>query len=233
MLTVRELRFALESIVDQDALVVIPCPHCCGQGGTDFDYLDADHVVELPVEGIIGQNVSRSAISGSYADAGLGPKLDDDDFGGCVLLGDPSQNCLNDSTSIQYKDIPRNGNVEMISEQDGMNSDYVSSTPKQGHMPIEMNRVNGLFTCKSAGDFYWRVNENYRQLVFAAPSNAKKGYTFCVCTVDITGANANQSPEPVDTWTWNRNENNPTLSPLVHVAGSWLGYVQDGKLIEA
>ena len=47
-MTVNELAQELQR---PDLAVHIPCPHCCGQRDTDFDLLDAEHVVQMERDG--------------------------------------------------------------------------------------------------------------------------------------------------------------------------------------
>ena len=47
-MTVNEL---VQELQRPDLDVFIPCPHCCGQRGADFDLLDAEHVVRMERDG--------------------------------------------------------------------------------------------------------------------------------------------------------------------------------------
>ena len=47
-MTVNEL---VQELQRPDLAVHIPCPHCCGQRGADFDLLDAEHVVQMERDG--------------------------------------------------------------------------------------------------------------------------------------------------------------------------------------
>ena len=50
-MTVNELVQELHRLDRPDLDVFIPCPHCCGQRGADFDLLDAEHVVQMERDG--------------------------------------------------------------------------------------------------------------------------------------------------------------------------------------
>ena len=50
-MTVDELIQALQELNQPDLEVQVPCPHCCGQPGADFDLLDADHCLTMEREG--------------------------------------------------------------------------------------------------------------------------------------------------------------------------------------
>ena len=67
---VTELIRELQRLERPDLPVFIPCPHCCGQRGTDFDLLDAEYVGQMEHD---GRRV--------------------------VLLGDPREECLGDRRS--------------------------------------------------------------------------------------------------------------------------------------
>ena len=69
-MTVTELIQKLQRLDRPDVDVFIPCPHCCGQRGADFDLLDAEYVVRMERDG-----------------------------GQAVLLGDPRQDCPGDRRS--------------------------------------------------------------------------------------------------------------------------------------
>ena len=69
-MTVNELIQELQRLDRPDLDVFIPCPHCCGQRGADFDVLDAEYVVRMERDG-------RQA----------------------GLLGDTRQDCLGDRRS--------------------------------------------------------------------------------------------------------------------------------------
>ena len=69
-MTVIELIQELQRLDRPDLDVFIPCPHCCGQRGVDFDLLDAEYVVQMERDG-----------------------------GQVGLLGDPRQYCLGDRRS--------------------------------------------------------------------------------------------------------------------------------------
>ena len=69
-MTVNELVQELQRLDRPDLDVFIPCPHCCGQRGADFDLLDAEHVVRMERDG-----------------------------GQVGLLGDTRQQCLEDRRS--------------------------------------------------------------------------------------------------------------------------------------
>ena len=69
-MTVIELIQELQRLDRPDLDVFIPCPHCCGQRGVDFDLLDAEYVVQMERDG-----------------------------GQVGLPGDPRQYCLGDRRS--------------------------------------------------------------------------------------------------------------------------------------
>ena len=50
-MTVNELVQELQRLDRPDLDVFIPCPHCCGQRGADFDLLDAEYVVRMERDG--------------------------------------------------------------------------------------------------------------------------------------------------------------------------------------
>ena len=50
-MTVNELIQELQRLDRPDLDVFIPCPHCCGQRGADFDLLDAEYVVQMERDG--------------------------------------------------------------------------------------------------------------------------------------------------------------------------------------
>ena len=50
-MTVNELVQELQRPDRPDLVVHIPCPHCYGQRGADFDLLDAEHVVQMERDG--------------------------------------------------------------------------------------------------------------------------------------------------------------------------------------
>ena len=50
-MTVDELIQAPQELNQPDLEVYVPCPHCCGQPGADFDMLDADHCLTMEREG--------------------------------------------------------------------------------------------------------------------------------------------------------------------------------------
>ena len=64
--TVKDL-ISILLTVPAEAEVVIPCPHCCGQHGTDFDTLDHEQVHVIGPEGVSFQGVSRSPLAYTYA----------------------------------------------------------------------------------------------------------------------------------------------------------------------
>ena len=50
-MTVNELVQELQRLDRPDLDVFIPCPHCCGQRGADFDLLDVEYVVQMERDG--------------------------------------------------------------------------------------------------------------------------------------------------------------------------------------
>ena len=64
-MTVNDLILVLQRLGSPETSVYIPCPHCCGQRDTDFDFLEPKYI----------QTTERK-----------GSQI--------VLLGDPGQNCL-------------------------------------------------------------------------------------------------------------------------------------------
>ena len=64
---VNELVQELQKLDNPNLAVYVPCPHCCGQRGTDFDLLDAEFVLTIERN---GQQVA--------------------------VLGDPGQDCIGD-----------------------------------------------------------------------------------------------------------------------------------------
>ena len=75
-MTVEELINELLRLNSPDQSVHVPCPHCCGQQGTDFDLLDAEYVAQIEHNG-------RQV----------------------VLLGDPRQDCLGDRRSYSRQRV--------------------------------------------------------------------------------------------------------------------------------
>ena len=93
-MTVEDLRNTLANF-DPTAEVIIPCPHCCGQGGTDFDILNVEGVSVMPPDGISWEGVGRSSLSMAYS---IFPSVKErQTFAGAVLLGRMDQECLGDS----------------------------------------------------------------------------------------------------------------------------------------
>ena len=77
-MTVAELIQALQELNRPDLEVYVPCPHCCGQPGADFDRLDADYCLTMVREG-------RSV----------------------AVLGDPRHECLQDRRNDSRRDVGR------------------------------------------------------------------------------------------------------------------------------
>ena len=75
-MTVEELIQALQELNRPDLEVQVPCPHCCGQRGTDFDRLDTEHCLTMERE-------SETV----------------------VLLGDPREQCLEDCRSDSRREV--------------------------------------------------------------------------------------------------------------------------------
>ncbi|MDE2938840.1 MAG: hypothetical protein OXR67_07950 [Chloroflexota bacterium] len=75
-MTVDELIRALQELDRPDLEVFVPCPHCCGQRGTDFDRLDAEYCLTMVREG-------RTV----------------------AVLGDPREECLEDRRSDSRRDV--------------------------------------------------------------------------------------------------------------------------------
>ena len=99
--TVKDL-ISILLTVPAEAEVVIPCPHCCGQHGTDFDTLDHEQVHVIGPEGVSFQGVSRSPLAYAYAQLqGSGER---ENFAGCVLFGALDQNCLGDLAAQAERD---------------------------------------------------------------------------------------------------------------------------------
>ena len=92
-MTVEDLRNTLADF-DPGPEVIIPCPHCCGQSGTDFDILNVEGVSVMPPDGI-QKDVSRSPLAMAYSmfPSGIERKT----CAGAVLLGRMDQECLEDS----------------------------------------------------------------------------------------------------------------------------------------
>ncbi len=75
-MTVGELIQALQALERPDLEVLVPCPHCCGQRGTDFDRLDAEFCRTIEWE-------ARTV----------------------AVLGDPREQCLEDRRSDSRRDV--------------------------------------------------------------------------------------------------------------------------------
>jgi hypothetical protein len=99
----------------------------------------------------------------------------------------------------------------------------VAATPRSGHAPIVMHRVDG---CPSkVGEFKWRVTDGKRVLVLAIPYGRDR-YVLSEWTIDHKNdCNAQ--------WSWDKNEEKPTLHPSLHAVGVWHGWVRNGMLREA
>ena len=75
-MTVGALIQELQRLRRVDLAVHIPCPHCCCQGGTDFDMQDAEYVEQMEYDG-------RQVVE----------------------LGDPRQQCLGDRRSNSWRRV--------------------------------------------------------------------------------------------------------------------------------
>ena len=81
------------------------------------------------------------------------------------------------------------------------------------------------------GDFYWNLTTLaelaaevplQRTLVIMLPT--AQGH--CLTHWPTTHANPNG-----DQWSWDGNEDEPTLTPVLHLTGGWHGWVQGGTLV--
>lgn len=75
-MTVDRLIRALQELDRPELEVFMPCPHCCGQRGTDFDWLDAEYCLTMVREG-------RTV----------------------AVLGDPREECLEDRRSDSRQEV--------------------------------------------------------------------------------------------------------------------------------
>lgn len=103
------------------------------------------------------------------------------------------------------------------------------TTPRHGHKPIEMRRVDPEDGLQQVGDFYWSVNSGNgkRRLVLAIPDKEfEKGWGYSRWSIDHPNhCNAQ--------WSWDGNEDKPTLTPSLHAVTTWHGWVRNGQLVEA
>jgi len=106
------------------------------------------------------------------------------------------------------------------------------ATPRLGHAPIAMRRVEDYAAIERAGDFYWdRDPDGSPTFVVAHPSPRRDefGDGYTVINLPIRhGKN-----EPGKHWGWDGNEDTPTLAPSIHTHGHWHGFVRAGQLEEA
>ena len=104
------------------------------------------------------------------------------------------------------------------------------STPRYGHAPLLMKRVQSFGEVDHVGDFFWRfTDEGARYITLALPRprpNAPDDYIMNDLPV-AKGIN-----RPSECWGWDGNEDVPTLVPSIHCVGHWHGFVRVGMLIE-
>lgn len=103
----------------------------------------------------------------------------------------------------------------------------MSHTPRIGHAPIALRRVDGYSGIAQPGDYYWQIVNDSRYIVLAVPSPASPGFTFNNLPVS-EGDNVQG-----EAWGWDGNEDCPTLTPSIHAVGHWHGWLKAGVLTEA
>lgn len=106
-------------------------------------------------------------------------------------------------------------------------------TPRYGHLPIPMRRVEEEEGIKQRGDFTWTISKEtgQRYIIVAIPDIPSLDGTVhhdTRCIPVKEGSN-----DPGKHWGWDGNEDKPTLTPSIHAIGVWHGWVRSGMLVEA
>lgn len=103
------------------------------------------------------------------------------------------------------------------------------TTPRYGHEPIAMRRVENPIEVDAAGMFAWELSlDGIRRIWLGIPSAL--GYIPIALPVNV------QMPSGVfigPVWHWDENEDAPTIAPSIHTLGHWHGWVRAGMLVEA
>lgn len=103
------------------------------------------------------------------------------------------------------------------------------TTPRNGHKPIAMRRVDYGHDIDAAGQFAWELGlDGVRRIWLGIPSSL--GYVPVALPVNV------QMPSGVfagPVWQWDGNEEAPTITPSAHTYGYWHRWVRAGMLVEA
>ena len=100
-------------------------------------------------------------------------------------------------------------------------------TPRMGHDPIEMRRVEDYAGMEKRGDFFWSIDhDGNRSIIIAIPQDSD---LYDWGSVPWTISHPNHCGAQ---WGWDDNEDKPTLTPSLHAIGMWHGWVRDGCLVE-
>lgn len=104
-------------------------------------------------------------------------------------------------------------------------------TPRFGHEPIPMRRVDNDDAIERAGDFCWERDEAgaVTHIWLAHPSPVAGGMGHVEIRI---GARPGPNVKGRH-WGWDGNADVPTLTPSIHTHGHWHGWVRAGKLVEA
>lgn len=106
----------------------------------------------------------------------------------------------------------------------------MKSTPRIGHAPVQMKRVEREGDIDNAGEFAWELRDGVRYLSVALPRpsvSEPTGYLMN-CLPVAKGDNV-----PGVHWGWDGDEEQPTLTPSVHCTGHWHGWIRRGWMVEA
>ena len=103
-------------------------------------------------------------------------------------------------------------------------------TPRYGHAPVPMRRVQSLGDVDNQGDFAWTSGDDGKAIFLALPSPSVDAPTNYILNRIPVNEGANS---PGKQWGWDGNEDAPTLTPSIHCLGHWHGWVRAGQMIEA
>lgn len=108
----------------------------------------------------------------------------------------------------------------------------VPATPRYGHLPIPMRRVDDDDAIARAGEFCWYVDDDGCRYLHCAVPGAKddpEQYTYIEIPVRL-GPHERQGRA---SWGWNGDIKRPTIQPSIHTHGHWHGWIRAGRMIEA
>lgn len=103
----------------------------------------------------------------------------------------------------------------------------MTSTPRHGHGPIEMRKVEPRDErIERVGDYYLQDGERGLELVLAIPHTNPRGFIHSVWTIGHPNDNGAK-------WSLVGDPEKLTLTPSLHAVGVWHGWVKQGRLFEA